>query len=84
MVKEGVGVAMLPEDIAQRYVSFLGLGLLRIEDRWAERQFYGCIREADADSSYVRGLLMHLCAPTSASNAVQWFPKRSRESVMPS
>jgi DNA-binding transcriptional LysR family regulator len=67
MVKEGVGLAMLPEDIAQRYVSFLGLGLLRIEDRWAERQFYGCIREADVDSSYVRGLLMHLCAPPSSS-----------------
>jgi DNA-binding transcriptional LysR family regulator len=61
MVKEGVGIAMLPEDIAQRYVSALGLALLRIEDPWAERQFYGCIRESEAEGSYARCLLMHLC-----------------------
>lgn len=62
MVKERVGIAVVSEDIARRYVSFLGLALLRIEDPWAERQFYGCIRESEADTSYARGLLMHLCA----------------------
>jgi DNA-binding transcriptional LysR family regulator len=62
MVKEGVGIAMLPEDIAQRYISFLGLALVRIEDAWAERQFYGCMRDSDAGAGHAHGLLMHLCS----------------------
>jgi DNA-binding transcriptional LysR family regulator len=61
MVKEGVGIAMLPEDIAVRYISNLGLGMVRIEDPWAERQFYGCMREPEAEGGPASSLLMHLC-----------------------
>ena len=61
MVKEGVGIAMVPEDIAMRYLPGLGLRLIRIEDTWAERQFFGCMREQDADGGHADGLLRHLC-----------------------
>jgi DNA-binding transcriptional LysR family regulator len=61
MVKEGVGVAMLPEDIAQRYLPHLGLAMVHIADPWAERQFYGCMRETDMESGPANGLLRHLC-----------------------
>jgi DNA-binding transcriptional LysR family regulator len=62
MVKEGVGIAMVPEDIAMRYVANLGLGMIRINDSWAERQFFGCIRAADANDRYAHRLLHHLCS----------------------
>jgi DNA-binding transcriptional LysR family regulator len=61
MVKEGLGVAMMPEDIATRYVANLGLRMIRINDSWAERQFFGCIRAADANDHYAHRLLHHLC-----------------------
>ncbi|MDB5918217.1 MAG: LysR family transcriptional regulator [Massilia sp.] len=62
MVKEGAGIAMLPEDIAHRYIDHLGLSLIRINDAWAERQFFGCVRESDAANTVAGGLLAHLCA----------------------
>lgn len=61
MVKEGVGIAMLPEDIALRYIGGLGLKLVHIADAWAGRQFYACMREAEADDSHAARLLGHLC-----------------------
>jgi DNA-binding transcriptional LysR family regulator len=63
MVKEGVGIALLPENVARGYVSFLGLSMLRVEDAWAERQFYGCIRQSGIGGSHVQDLLMQLCEP---------------------
>ena len=61
MVKEGVGIAMLPEDIARRYTGGLGLELVRIADAWASRQFYACMREPEAGGSHAANLLAHLC-----------------------
>ena len=61
MVKEGVGVAMVPEDVARRYMNALGLALVRVEDDWAQRQFYACTREDGREDSHAAGLLAHLC-----------------------
>jgi DNA-binding transcriptional LysR family regulator len=61
MVKEGVGIAMVPEDVARRYMGALGLALVRIEDDWAQRQFYACMREQSSGDSHAAGLLGHLC-----------------------
>ena len=61
MVKEGVGIAMVPEDVARRYMGALGLALVRIEDDWAQRQFYACMRERSSGDSHAAGLLGHLC-----------------------
>lgn len=61
MVKEGVGIAMVPEDIARRYIGPLGLELVRIGDAWAQRQFHACMREPGAGDSHAGKLLNHLC-----------------------
>ncbi|OZI18880.1 LysR family transcriptional regulator [Bordetella genomosp. 9] len=44
MVQEGLGLAVLPEAIASKYLVDMGLAWLRLEDEWAERQFYICVR----------------------------------------
>lgn len=43
MVREGLGVAIVPEHIAKNYVASMGLVLLRLQDSWAQRQFYVCV-----------------------------------------
>ncbi|HTK01970.1 MAG TPA: LysR family transcriptional regulator [Bordetella sp.] len=60
MVQEGLGLAVLPEAIARKYLVDMGLAWLRLEDEWAERQFYICvphIRDRDkADDELVEVL----------------------------
>ena len=69
MVRHGVGIAMLPEDIARRYIGALGLELVQIADAWARRQFYACMREPEAGDSHAANLLGHLCGAGSTGNA---------------
>lgn len=52
MVQEGLGLAVLPEAIASKYLLDMGLAWLRLEDEWAERQFYICVRQgSDRDAA---------------------------------
>lgn len=60
MVREGLGIAMVPERIAGRYLKDMGLALLRLEDEWAERQFYVCVRDAINLTQPVGELLEYL------------------------
>jgi DNA-binding transcriptional LysR family regulator len=43
MVQEGLGLAVLPEAIACKYLVDMGLVWLRVEDDWADRQFFICV-----------------------------------------
>jgi DNA-binding transcriptional LysR family regulator len=45
MVREGLGIAVMPELIADTYLNQLGLVKLRLLDDWAKRQFYVCARD---------------------------------------
>jgi len=67
MVRHGVGIAMVPEDIARRYTGGLGLELVQIADAWARRQFYACMREPEAGDSHAANLLAHLCRTAGGS-----------------
>lgn len=60
MVKEGLGIAIVPEAIAKRYATPMGLALPRINDAWAQRQMYICYRSADALPPLVADLLLYL------------------------
>ena len=44
MIREGLGIGVVPEDIARNYLQSMGLVLLRLLDVWAERQFFVCVR----------------------------------------
>jgi DNA-binding transcriptional LysR family regulator len=45
MVREGLGIAVMPEPIADTYLGLLGLVKIPLLDDWAKRQFYICARD---------------------------------------
>lgn len=62
MVREGMGLAIMPEGIARNYESRLGLVVLPLSDAWATRQLYVCVRDLNALSPQSQALLEHLLA----------------------
>lgn len=60
MVREGLGLAVVPEGIARNYLQMMGLSLLTLKDDWAERTFHVCVRDRDSLPSGVARLLDHL------------------------
>lgn len=62
MVREGLGLAVMPEGIARNYVDRMGLVVVPLVDAWAERHLYACARDVDALSPQAKALLDHLLA----------------------
>jgi len=62
MIREGLGIGVVPERIARNYLSSMGLVLLRLSDDWAHRQFFVCVRNAGQLNSATTGLLEALTA----------------------
>lgn len=63
MVQEGLGLAVLPEAIASKYLVDMGLVWLRLEDDWAERQFYICVSNARERDDAINELVKVLRVP---------------------
>jgi DNA-binding transcriptional LysR family regulator len=68
MIREGLGIAIVPELIARRYLADMDLVLLRLKDEWAQRQFYVCVRDALSMSQPVSELLDYLRDEGSAAD----------------
>lgn len=45
MIREGLGIGVVPERIAQNYLQQMNLKLLRLKDDWAQRQFFLCTND---------------------------------------
>ncbi|MNK86066.1 LysR substrate binding domain protein [compost metagenome] len=60
MVREGLGIAVVPEGIARNYLTMMGLSLLTLNDAWAVRDFYVCVRDKDCLPAGVGRLLEYL------------------------
>ena len=60
MVREGLGLAVMPEGIARNYVGRMGLVVVPLSDPWAERHLFVCVRDPQALSRQVKALLEHL------------------------
>jgi DNA-binding transcriptional LysR family regulator len=60
MVREGLGLAVMPEGIARNYVGRMGLVVVPLADAWAERHLFVCVRDPQALSPQVKALLDHL------------------------
>jgi len=60
MVREGMGLAIIPEGIARNYQQRMGLAVLALTDAWAQRQLYACVRDVNSLSLQARALLDHL------------------------
>lgn len=60
MVGQGVGVGIVPQDIARRYRRRYSLQVLGLEDGWARRQLCLCFREWSELTGPMQSLLTHL------------------------
>lgn len=63
MIREGLGIAVVPEGIARNYLADMGLTLIHLEDPWAERHFHICVRDAADMRPLVADLLAALRLP---------------------
>ena len=64
MIREGLGVGIVPEIIAHNYLASMGLVLVRLEDDWSKRNFFACISDPDNCPDIVLSLL-HFLLPQS-------------------
>ncbi|KPA99389.1 LysR family transcriptional regulator [Pseudomonas asplenii] len=60
MVAHGVGVGIVPRDIARRYKRRYPLRLLALNDDWARRQLCLCFRQWHELAAPMQSLLVHL------------------------
>jgi DNA-binding transcriptional LysR family regulator len=60
LVRQGVGVALMPEQGARGHAAAMGLTCLPLTDEWASRQYYLCVRDGAALKTPVAGLVDHL------------------------
>lgn len=60
MVEGKLGVALVPEFHARRYVAAGGLAAVPLDEDWALRRWNVCVREAEALATPVKLLLDHL------------------------
>lgn len=68
LIREGVGIGLVPERIAVNYLSSMGLELLSLKDAWAERHFLMCVDDRAVLPAPCRQLLNFLC-PAAAERA---------------
>ena len=60
MIREGIGIGIMPEQIAASYLSAHGLKTIHLLDEWAHRQFYVCYRARDELPPPVATFVDHL------------------------
>ncbi|PKO81941.1 MAG: LysR family transcriptional regulator [Betaproteobacteria bacterium HGW-Betaproteobacteria-13] len=60
MVETGLGIGVLPEAVARRYLGTLEIAQLRLDEPWAERELKLCVRSRAALPVAARLLLDHL------------------------
>ncbi|SBW06814.1 Transcriptional regulator, LysR-family [uncultured Alphaproteobacteria bacterium] len=60
MVDAGLGLALMPEDLARQYAQRLDLAVIRLEDPWAAREIKMCVRRYADLSPAARLLVDHL------------------------
>jgi DNA-binding transcriptional LysR family regulator len=63
MAALGAGAAVVPEAAACRWKRGGALGVVRLEDAWAERRLLVVVRRLDALPAHARRLVRHLAAP---------------------
>lgn len=57
LVQAGMGIGILPEVAAQDFVPVMGLRLIRLTDKWADRDMHVCVRDLDSLPSAGRALV---------------------------
>ena len=57
VVHSGLGISVIPQEIAAPYAEMMGLKVIPLQDAWARRRFAICYRERDAMSKAALMLL---------------------------
>ena len=65
MVREGLGIAIVPESIGRRYAAGIGLSVHGLTDAWAKRQFHVCRMDGDGVSAGAHALFSSLAGAFS-------------------
>lgn len=60
MISAGLGIGVVPKNIAQNYLQSMGLTLLHLKDDWAERQFFICINDKTSSNLAATALVASL------------------------
>ena len=60
MVSRGVGVGIVPETAARRCRKSMAISAVRLEDNWALRSLFICVRKLDALPVHAQRLVRHL------------------------
>lgn len=60
VVESGAGVAIIPESAAIRYAQFMNYDVLQINEDWADRELYVCVRAEEQLPSHAKKFLTHL------------------------
>lgn len=64
MIERNVGISVIPETAARRYLSGRGgIQYRNLRERWAQRQLLLCVRDIDRLSAHARQLITHLQDP---------------------
>ena len=71
MIGAGVGIGIVPESAARRYLAPTGLVLIELTDAWSVRERYILVREAARVPTYAQALIdllraHHQTAPAAA------------------
>ncbi|WP_258002235.1 LysR family transcriptional regulator [Burkholderia sp. WAC0059] len=62
MIREGIGIGIMPELIAASYLARYGLKAIRLLDDWAVRQFFLCTRGRGEVGPELAAFMAHLLA----------------------
>ena len=68
MIREGLGIGIMPEGIADTYTAQLGLAKVALKDGWAFRQFYLCVRDPESLRPSSRRLLEFFAQRAAVQN----------------
>jgi DNA-binding transcriptional LysR family regulator len=67
MIREGIGIGIMPELIAASYLTRYSLKTIRLLDDWAHRQFYVCTQPREELHRPVAEFLDHVLTPSAAA-----------------
>jgi DNA-binding transcriptional LysR family regulator len=60
MVQAGLGVALIPDSVAQNYMPTMAINAIKLDEEWAARQINVCVRDTAALTGAASLLLRHL------------------------
>jgi DNA-binding transcriptional LysR family regulator len=75
LVGAGLGVALLPAAVAERFAQLFAIRVLVLDEPWAVRDYQLVVRAQPVLPSVVQRFVQTLCPPASAADARQSIPE---------